>query len=292
MQSATRPEDLPLPSACPVCRRSEIRRERSKAEVPFARCTTCSYVWAHPMPDEETLTRLYDRDFLESSYHPDRARDRDLMRMRELQYERDRELLLRFVDGGEILDYGCGNGRFVLGFPASFRKWGFELNAVAREELLRGTGLQVLESPKEIPNAAPGGFDVITMRGVIEHLPDPERVLRQLVGVLKPGGYLFLCATPNIDSPCALVHGQEWNQFVPPYHLHYFSPRTLAVLGARHGLGLLHSETPYLDTPYADFDRDGPAFLEAVADFLTQRPTRRSAPYAGTMMSLVFRRLG
>ena len=40
---------------------------------------------------------------------------------------------------------------------------------------------------------ADGSFDVVMAAHVIEHLPDPQLALKEMVRVLKPGGMLFLC---------------------------------------------------------------------------------------------------
>ena len=40
-------------------------------------------------------------------------------------------------------------------------------------------------------------FDLVVSSECIEHTPSPAEALRQMVGVLKPGGYLSL-STPNV----------------------------------------------------------------------------------------------
>ena len=119
-------------------------------------------------------------------------------------------------------------------------------------------------------------------------------MLAQLATKLAKGGVLYICATPNVDSPCALVYGQDWNQFTPPYHLHYFSPRTLAIMAARHGLALIECRFPYLGTPYEDEVPDGQRFVRDAVDAASEGAVATkvsSPPFPGTMMSLVFRRV-
>ena len=268
-----------------------------KNDLRFVKCHDCGYVVASPMPTQAELDALYTEEHFKSSYHPAEARNTELLAQREAQYDQDRELLLEFVRGGRLLDFGCGNGHFLAGFPDSFERLGYEFNRTTTAYLKEHAEFAVLDSLQEVHDLPDGSLDVATMRGVIEHLIDPERVLALLAEKLSVGGVLFLCATPNVDSPAALVYGMNWNQFTPPYHLHFFSPRTIALLGARHGLALIESRTPYLGTPYESEAQDSRQFLREVND--PQRSAAdgalatetRSPPFPGTMMSLVLRKV-
>jgi len=41
---------------------------------------------------------------------------------------------------------------------------------------------------------APASFDLVTLWDVIEHVPDPQALLRTIRGLIKPGGKLLLAA--------------------------------------------------------------------------------------------------
>jgi len=48
----------------------------------------------------------------------------------------------------------------------------------------------------EIPSEWLGKFDLVILRDVIEHLPDPELALRQILLLLKKGGKLYITFPP------------------------------------------------------------------------------------------------
>jgi len=246
-------------------------------------------MFADPMPSPEALSELYGAAHFNTSYNP--AGDTELLRKRDVQYLQDRDALLPFAQGGRLLDFGCGNGRFLGVFPATFEKYGYEFNRVTTEYVRGSSNVHVLDTVSNLAALDDGFFDVVMMRGVIEHLMDPEESVALLARKLRSGGHFFICATPNIDSPCALVYGLDWNQFNPPYHIHFFSPRTLAVMFARHGLALISTQMPYLGTPYEAVDRDAGEFIAgAQALHSGGVPEGRGPPFPGTMMTLVFRR--
>ena len=96
-----------------------------------------------------------------------------------------------------LLDIGCGHGAFGKAVKKRFRCRivGVELNpvvAAAAEQLLdRVIAADVLET--DIAEK----FEVITLNDVLEHLVDPDRLLRRLHRVIEPDGRLVL-SIPNI----------------------------------------------------------------------------------------------
>src|SRR5215218_2867773 len=95
---------------------------------------------------------------------------------------------------GRALDVGCGSGGVGLSLKAAgaVAVTGIEVNAsaaaIAREHLDA-----VLEMPVEEAISAGvlrGPFDTICCYDVLEHLVDPEAVVRALRDVAAPGGRL------------------------------------------------------------------------------------------------------
>lgn len=80
-----------------------------------------------------------------------------------------------------------------------------------------------------------GSFDAVTMDQVIEHLPDPLSALRAAARLLRPGGRLVI-STPNGAAALRRILGRRWQHWHAPYHLHIFSPRSLALAVRQAGL--------------------------------------------------------
>jgi SAM-dependent methyltransferase len=121
------------------------------------------------------------------------------------------------------LDFGCGNGGLVrhLRRLGQDQIYGFDTGAWA--EKARQSGLPILRE-EELGRHA-GTFDIVTAIEVIEHVVDPLAVLRQLRGLLKPGGLLFL-TTGNADA--APRDFPSWSYVQPEIHVSYFTSGALA----------------------------------------------------------------
>ncbi len=100
---------------------------------------------------------------------------------------------LRTARPKRILDLGCGMG----GFLAGLADLGEHVvpSDVSLESLAhcseRGFADGVLSSGYTLP-FADDSFDLVCMFDAIEHIPDDDKVMREVARVLRPGGHVFV----------------------------------------------------------------------------------------------------
>jgi methionine biosynthesis protein MetW len=145
--------------------------------------------------------------------------------------------------GGSALDLGCASGGLLaLLRPRAGHLAGLELSATAAraaaeiaDEVVQGA----LED-HDLP-FAPGGFDLVVLADVLEHLADPPAALRRAVGWCRPGGAV-LVSVPNVahwSARVALVRGrwpQEESGTFDSSHLRWFTRASLEELLSGAGL--------------------------------------------------------
>jgi 2-polyprenyl-3-methyl-5-hydroxy-6-metoxy-1,4-benzoquinol methylase len=150
---------------------------------------------------------------------------------------------LPWVGEGRLLDYGCGSGSF--GARMSEMGWHVTLmdfNAVSVRQAGLRYNLPVLAGSLPHPRVGPESFDVVNMGAVLEHVPDPHRVVEAAARALAPGGLLVI-SVPCLSSWAFRIFGADWWGLELPRHLLHFTPVTLRRLLEAHGLVIRECHT-------------------------------------------------
>jgi SAM-dependent methyltransferase len=138
-------------------------------------------------------------------------------------------LKIEFIRGflpkhGTVIEIGCGSARLLarVGQTALFRLFAVD-NSSEALQLVRNTA-QLIDQPictirgdaLKLPIRS-RSFDVVLSGGLLEHFPDPEPVISEMIRILRPGGVFYADVVPRkfsiyrlsslprmIKSPCIL----------------------------------------------------------------------------------------
>ena len=202
----------------------------------LGQCRDCGFVFLNPRPDEATVGLLYPPDY--SPYKPPRRRPRGMLkRLRDSLVGRGERTLsdrIPVKPGGVLMDYGCGAGAFAAAMRE--RGWnalGMDFSPHAATTARAQYGLRVIEGTLPHPAVTGDSLDAITLRMVLEHVHEPQRLLRAAsAGAQARRLALHLRAEPlRVGFP--RLRG-AWFPLRLPWHLLHFTPETLqqAVKGA------------------------------------------------------------
>jgi len=101
-----------------------------------------------------------------------------------------------FYFGRKVVDFGCGSGNFLRSVhPATSSAFGVELQRSCNEALNRD-GIPCFSDISQIP----GTIDTACMFHVLEHLPDPLKVLSELHSILEPDEGTLIVEIPNAND--------------------------------------------------------------------------------------------
>lgn len=118
-----------------------------------------------------------------------------------------------------VLDYGCGVGSAAFhmanhGYQVSVADVpGMTLKFVRHRADRRQTGLGFIEIAQDVPVFAPNSYDIVLCLDVLEHVPDPEKVLASLVHGLRTGGAAVLRVTFARDTLLPFHLAGNWDRF-------------------------------------------------------------------------------
>lgn len=154
------------------------------------------------------------------------------------------------LGGARVLDVGCGGGLLSEAMAREdARVTGIDMAetalSVARLHLLE-SGLEVdyrQTTAEALAAESPGAYDVITCLEMLEHVPDPESVIRACAALVRPGGHVFFSTlNRNPKSYLFAVVGAEYLLGLLPKGTHdyhkFIRPSELERWARRAGLSL------------------------------------------------------
>ena len=192
-------------------------------------CGDCGTVHQPGLPRGEELTELY-RGMTDEAYLSEEAG-------RRATATRLLDLIQRHVSAGSLLDVGCGHGLLLdEARRRGFTVTGLELSQAAASYAREVLELDVREQRVEELRPPAGGYQVVVLADVIEHLDDPLAALDACAGLLAPGGALCV-VTPDAGSRTARLAGPRWWAYIPA-HTFLFTRGTLRELLEARGLVL------------------------------------------------------
>jgi SAM-dependent methyltransferase len=196
----------------------------------------------------------YDEQYFRETYRVDGLRRFGIHWWSVRWYADMTAWCLQRAGGRRVLEIGCGHGFALARLESRYETWGVDISAYAIEQAARfapRSRCMVADVEQGLPAAlAPGSFDVIVAKYVLEHLREPGPALRRIAAQLRPGG-LLMFAVPHTGSLGARRKGADWYAHKDPTHCSLLSRDEWLRLTREAGL-LIDRETAdgWWDVPY------------------------------------------
>ncbi|MFZ5908655.1 MAG: methyltransferase domain-containing protein [Chloroflexota bacterium] len=156
--------------------------------------------------------------------------------------------------GGRLLEIGSGLGHLVGQLENTFDTYGIDINhwAVKESKAVAGKTSLHTGSAQELPFAN-GVFDIVVIKHIVEHLPQPEKAIAEIGRVTASGGTLIL-STPNLESLLKPWKGERWIGYQDPTHISLRRPAEWLDMIRAAGFSLQRVFADgFWDVPYIPF---------------------------------------
>tara|TARA_Y100001960_G_scaffold286343_1_gene323588 strand:- start:12 stop:908 length:897 start_codon:yes stop_codon:yes gene_type:complete len=246
--------------SCPLCEnkvaaRNALLLEGSRLVV----CPVCHIYFMDPMTIPETT--FYNNDYYDSWGVREKIIPEHVVCLKEKNMRLHLEEIRKIKPHGRVLEIGCAMGFFlkqarILGYEVVGVEVSREACDVARffvgEENIHNEEFGEVKFEQE-------SFDIIFLSDVIEHIPDPSRIFKEMNRVLKENGIIYML-TPDPEHWSRKLLGSNWVHFKDE-HLIFYPRRTMKWIEKEHGLILKecskvvkYSNLNYLQTQLDHFN--------------------------------------
>jgi len=216
-------------------------------------CRVCGMCFASGLPDKARFSEYYDQ----SSKYDLSAVGAEVSTFDAKRYMDEARFIAAHVADrtGPILDIGTATGDLLvalrdLGFTSVH---GVEPSPEAARKAREIHGLDVIVGDARAAKAWDGGFAVVCLAAVLEHLVDPAAALREIADLLDANGLLYLLVP---DAERFSDHVDAPYQEVSVEHINYFTAASLQNLLSSAGLEVVVTQATVV---HQSRDSDGPA---------------------------------
>lgn len=211
-------------------------------------CKNCGFKHVNPIPTAKEIDDFYKEFYTDEkpNYFADAEEDLDWW---TASYKNYYNQFKKYTKGRKLLDIGSGPGYFLkFGKDLGWEVLGFE-PSVHAAKYSKSLGLNVINDYFTFDKAkAVGKFDVVSLSLVLEHLPDPKKLLEEAKGVLSKNGLIFILS-PNEFNPLQKAVVEDGNQkqwwIQPLEHINYFNFLSAKKLLNSVGFNIIDTLTTY-----------------------------------------------
>jgi len=234
--------DVPRRIGSPFIPEGFIKNRVKFPDVSIVRCESCGFYYIDSMPIEG-MAELYDNQYFSSSLTEwwQRARIEAIPKNRF-------DIIQKYLKSVKprFLEVGCGPGYGMR--EAKRRNWqiyGQDVTGVFAKKIKNRLGVGIYVGELEEANFPENFFDVIYLDSVIEHVPLPVKMLKEIRRILKLDGLIYII-TPNVDALInrfrdlifkilGMNKTSRLSPFESPYHIGGFTEHSFKLMSRKNG---------------------------------------------------------
>jgi len=213
---------------CFVCGSRNSKIDCTIFSIDYLICKNCSHAFVNKRLSDKSLSKYYRKN---TNYSSINYANKKLMKMRDNISIPKINFIKKFTKGKKWLDVGSADGSIVtICKKKGFDVTGIELSEYSRKfaKMYRNIDLYP-NSLEEFYESSSSKWDVISLFGVLEHLPEPMKILKICHAMLKKNGVIAI-DVPNYNSISSHVQKLTRNpsrHLVPHTHIMLFTIQSI-----------------------------------------------------------------
>lgn len=191
------------------------------------KCDSCKLVFRYPRLKKEELDKLYAK-----------GKEEHWQDITEERYDwKISKSIIQKKTGGNILDIGCFDGKFLSQFSGTHKLFGIEIHKIASEKA-KEKGVDIIYDDFEKLSLNKQEFDIATSFDVIEHTHDPFHFLKTVSENITDKGLIIISSGNSSAFSWKLSGARYWYCTINE-HISFISPKWAEIAAERLNLDLL-----------------------------------------------------
>jgi len=217
---------------CYLCNNTSFKevsgKVRDRDDIKVLRCDVCGLVFLEK--HDHICENFYQSGQMQKSITSANMINSNMATVTDYSDTQKRfSLHHNYFINKRVLDFGCGKGSFLKKLKAegvTSKLFALEPNAFLQEALRKE--FTVFSAVEDIPDES---IDVISMFHVMEHLPNPIKILNDLYPKLAKGGKVIIEVPHSEDALIKLYGCKAFENFTYwSCHLYLFNSSNLELL--------------------------------------------------------------
>jgi len=213
-------------------------------------CELCKFKHLYPIPTDKNINQFYQNQYYKTHKTQYINVDHQELSYLKIFFDERLDFFEKHSKGKRLLDVGCGAGFFLA--RARERGWdvfGVEPSKIAANYATENYNLKVFNQTFDFfYKTNHQKFDVIHLKNVLEHVPDPQKILIYCYELLQSNGLIYV-EVPNdynLIQRIGVFIAQEKNHWVcVPDHINYFNFVSVKRLLIKSGFKILQQSTTF-----------------------------------------------
>jgi 2-polyprenyl-3-methyl-5-hydroxy-6-metoxy-1,4-benzoquinol methylase len=221
---------------CPCCNHGtgDASKVLTVFSIDYHQCVSCGHVFVREQPRRADLETNFQESAEHSATYTDRAaaeRRVAAIAVPKLAWAQEHYRRLYDREPTAGLDIGAGGGHFVAAMQrAGLDAAGYELSAASRH--FAKEAFDITLRAGDFAAATPSPVELLTLWGVLEYVPDPQRLLKAARQHISPQSGLLIVEVPRFTAIGTRAQGADGaivaRHMDPTSHVNAFTDSSLA----------------------------------------------------------------